>query len=271
MTRGILIFAFSGGFDYYSLAQKSAKRMIAHLKLPVTVVTDDASKFDKSIFDNVIEIADNEKQLKKFYDGSSDFKMYPWKNSNRFKCYELSPYDETLVLDVDYIINSSFLLNLFDTDKDFLIFKHSHDIVGFSRTDEFEFINQFSIPFYWATVFYFKKTSWTKKFFEIVEFVKENWDFYRLLYQIKYSTYRNDFAFSIAIHILSGFVINNFDKIVPYPMYFSLDKDILIHDDNGSLVFLIQEEINKNTSTPIKYKNIDIHIMNKHSLLRVLQ
>lgn len=270
MTRGILIFAFSGGFDYYSLAQKSAKRMKKHLDLPITVVTDDGSKFDNILFDNVIEISDDEKQLKKFYDGTSEFKMYPWKNSNRFKCYELSPYDETIVLDVDYIVNSSFLLNLFETDKDFLIFKNANDIVGFKRTDEFDFINQFSIPFYWATVFYFKKTSWTKQFFEIVELIKENWDFYRLLYQIKYSTFRNDFAFSIAIHILSGFVINNFDKTVPYPMYFSLDKDVLIQDKDNSLTFLIQEEINKNTLSPIKFKNVDIHVMNKHSLLREL-
>lgn len=271
MSRGILIFAFSGGFDYYSLAEKSARRMQQYLKLPITVVTDDKSKFSNNLFDTIIEIEDNEKQLKKFYDGQSEFKMFPWKNSNRFKCYELSPYDETLVLDIDYIVNSDFLLNLFNTDKDFLIFKNSYDIAGFKRTDEFDFINQFSVPFYWATVFYFKKTPWTKKFFEVVEFIKENWDFYRLLYQIKYSTFRNDFAFSIAIHILSGFVINNFDKIIPYPMYFSLDKDICIDDTDNKLIILIHEDVNKNTLTPIKFKNIDIHVMNKYSLLRVLQ
>jgi hypothetical protein len=142
MTRGILIFAFSGGFDYYSLAQKSAKRIKRHLNLPITVVTDDSSKFDNVLFDNIIEIADDEKQLKKFYDGTSEFKMYPWKNSNRFKCYELSPYDETLVLDVDYIVNSSFLLNLFE---------HPLNIMSNYVT---KFLNSSSISYSYSSFFF---------------------------------------------------------------------------------------------------------------------
>jgi hypothetical protein len=245
--------------------------MIKHLNLPITVVTDNSAKFkDCDLFDKIIEISDNETQLKTFSDGINLDSKFPWKNSNRFKCYDLSPYDETLVLDVDYIVNSSFLLNWFNSDKDFLIFKDSIDIVGFKRTDEFEFINQFSIPFYWATVFYFKKTNFTKTFFNLVEFIKENWDFYRLLYQIKYPLFRNDFAFSIAIHILSGFIPDNFENVIPYPMYFSLDKDTLVKDKDNSLTFLIQSDSNQNDLSLIKYNNIDIHVMNKHSLLREL-
>jgi hypothetical protein len=272
MSRGILLFSFSGGFDYYTLTIKSAQRLIKHLNLPITVITDDSSKFeDSGIFHKVIEINDDETQLKKFHDGKDIVNTYSWKNSNRFKCFELTPYNETLVLDVDYIVNSSFLLKCFDLNKDFLLFKESIDISGWKRTDEFSFVNQFSVPFYWATVFYFKKTSYTEMFFNLVEFIKDNWEFYRLLYQIKYGLFRNDFAFSIAIHILSGFVPNNFDNIIPYPMYFSLDKDILIKDKNDSLTFVVSNISNQNDYSLVKYKNVDIHVMNKQSLLRELE
>lgn len=271
MTRGVLLFVFSGGFDYYTLAIKNAARIEKHLKLPITIITDNAAKFEHCMFDKIIEISYEETQVKKFFDGLQSFSLEKWKNGNRHLCYNLSPYDETLVIDVDYIINSSFLLNLFETDKDFLIFKNSYDIAGYERTNEFRYINEFSIPFYWATVFFFRKTKYTELFFNLVKFIRENYDFYRLTYQIQSNNFRNDFAFSIAIHILSGFIIDNFDYVVPYPMYFSLDKDFLVKDKDNALTFMITKEKDQNSYSLIKFNNLDIHVMNKQSLLRVLK
>ncbi len=54
-------------------------------------------------------------------------------------------------------------------------------------------------------------------------------------------------------------------------MYFSLDKDILIKDKNGSLTFVVNNISNQNDFSLVKYKNVDIHIMNKQSLLRELE
>ena len=37
---------------------------------------------------------------------------------------------------------------------------------------------------YWATVVYFKKTPYVESFFNVVKDVKENWNYYKDLYEI---------------------------------------------------------------------------------------
>lgn len=271
MTRGVLLFSFSGGFDYHSLAIKTSERIKKYLGLPVTVITDDHTPFaNVDSIDSIVIIEDNEEQKKRFRNGTSKSEVYTWKNSNRFRCYELSPYDHTLILDVDYVINSDFLLKCFDLNTDFLIFKDCCDLSGWRKTNEFCYINEFSIPFYWATVVYFKKTKLNKIFFDLVSSIKENWEFYLMLYQIKTPMFRNDFAFSIAIHILNGYVSNSFTNTIPGKMYFTLDKDKLIDATDNSLTFLLEKEHDHGQYVPMKVNNLDVHVMNKFSLLDIL-
>ena len=123
---GILIFAFQSEFDYINLAVKFVRRLAQYIDLPVSVVTDSKEILEKTgMFDKVIESHDNTTQQKRFYNGSTDYKLNTWKNSNRSLSYELTPYDHTLVLDIDYVVNSDFLLKCFDINSDFLIFKDS--------------------------------------------------------------------------------------------------------------------------------------------------
>ncbi len=44
-----------------------------------------------------------------------------------------------------------------------------------------------------------------KTFFNTVQHVRDNWPYYRWIYQIGSKNYRNDFAFTIAIWIMNGF------------------------------------------------------------------
>ena len=50
----------------------------------------------------------------------------------------------------------------------------------------------------------FKKTNFSQYVFDAMTMVRENWQHYRDLYQIDRPTYRNDFALSIALGIVSG-------------------------------------------------------------------
>ena len=50
-------------------------------------------------------------------DKSNTREQQVWINKGRYQAYELSPYEETLVLDVDYIINSDKLLKTGFTQK----------------------------------------------------------------------------------------------------------------------------------------------------------
>ena len=51
-------------------------------------------------------------------------------------------------------------------------------------------------------------------------------------------------------------------------MIYSLDKDILINSKDGNMQFLIEKQKYLGEYTAIKTSGIDIHVMNKFSLMR---
>jgi len=149
------------------------------------------------------------------------------------------------------------------------IYKDSYDLTGWRTGNEFKYVNQHSIPFYWATVLYFKKTPNTRILFDLVDFIRQNWNYYRLIYQIPEKKFRNDYAFSISLHILNGYVTDNVDTI-PGRMYYVTDKDILIAATPTSCTLLVEKEHAMGEYTALKISDVDVHVMNKHSILRVL-
>lgn len=260
MTKGVLIFALNNDFDYVKLAEYSAKKVKAFLNLPVTLVTN--IDYKNNLFDNIIKVDDSVFQSRVFDDGS----RINWMNLSRYSSYELSPYDETIVIDADYIINSNHLNCCFDLNKDFLIYSNSFDISPSDKHKDFVYLNQYSIPFYWATVFYFKKTQLNKLFFQLVQFIKNNWNYYRLSYQILEKAYRNDFAFSIAIDLLFKHIISDKFGVIPGKIYFCTNTDLVNDISENSITINI-------SMTSAKEKFIrasitkDLHVMNKFSLV----
>lgn len=278
MSQGVLIFAFnSGDIDYVELAIFAARRVKQYLNKPVSLVTDSKdwlySNFptDVSIFDKVIDSTDTTAQTKRFYDGTNNFQNIIWKNSNRVNCFELSPYNETLVIDSDYIINSSFLDYCWQQPGDFLIYKNHNDLAGWRDTKEFEYVSEYSIPFYWATVFFFRKTETNKHFFTLIEHVRNNWSYFVKLYQLSSTRFRNDFAFSIAIHMMNGFVHGNFATPIPNKLHYILDRDMLVQIKDTKMKFLVQKKTTNTEYTALKTDNLDVHVMNKPSLIRCIR
>lgn len=270
MKKGILLFAYNTEFDYVNLAVICAKRLKKHLGLPITLVTDNKKLIkDSEFFDNVIELEDLSNQQKRFYNGI-DSQVFTWKNLTRVYSYDLSPYDKTLVVDVDYIVNSDFLLKCMDLQADFLIFKDYNDLSKTRKNHQFEYITNFGIPFYWATVFVFEKNKKNEIFFNLLKFIKENWHYYRLIYEISDTKFRNDFAFSIAIHIISGYTTNSFYNTFPGKIHLVQDRDFLIKSVENSLLFLVEDERCQNNYSPILVNNLDVHVMNKFNILEVL-
>ena len=273
MTRGVLIFAQNNAeIDYAKISLFAAKRVKEYLGVPVSLVTDSAGWLKQSqpnaelVFDQIIEIWTETHQTKKFYDGSLAAKTLTWKNLSRSDCCHLSPYDETLVIDSDFIISSPTLKNIWDNQNDFLIYKDSFDLTNWRDDRSFRYLNQHSIPFYWATAFYFKKTPATWAFFDLVKNIKLNWNYYRLLYNIDSTVFRNDFAFSIAIHMMG----EDFAVALPGKMNYILDRDILLDIDNSKLQFLVEKKNYNGEYTAVKTSNLDVHVMNKYSLTRCI-
>tara|TARA_B110000090_G_C13343162_1_gene431902 strand:+ start:138 stop:998 length:861 start_codon:yes stop_codon:yes gene_type:complete len=277
-TKGVLLFAFNNvEIDYIKQAIFCAKKIKEHLKLPVALVTDNISYLETAYpfykkYIDVVLLVPKEKttQLKNFSDGAYSLKKLEWKNQSRPDCYEISPFDETIVLDVDYITCNDNLLNCFKIDEEFLIYKNPIDVANTVRNiNSFDRISDRSIDMWWATGFYFKKSPFMKMYFDLVKHIKENWTYYRLIYQIPNTNYRNDFSFSIAIHILRGFQESSWPVTMPGTMYMSFDTDILEKLDGNALT-IIADYKNNASYMAVSVKDANVHVMNKFSLGRII-
>jgi len=276
MTHGAVIFALNnGGIDYVKLAVFAAERVRKYLQVPVSIITDSPDWLQESCpnhcFDKIIVLQDDTGSQKDFHDGTLASKKFNWKNLSRNRIYDLTPYDKTLALDSDYIINSSILKSAFDRDADFQIYQHSFDIAGWRDKKPFTRLNSYSIPFYWATVFVFEKNTISQAFFDLISYIKENWQYFRMLYNIDSMAFRNDFAFSIAIHIMNGKSNGGFATELPGTMSYVLDKDILLDISNDKMKFLVEKQYHFGEYTLAKTTGLDVHVMNKFSLSRFIE
>ena len=268
MSNGVLCFAHNNGkVDYLRQAEILAQRVKKHLDLPTTLVTSTASELQNvGLFDKVIEIEDNNSNYKRYYNGTLHHQQLQFKNNDRVKSYDLSPYESTLVLDTDYVICNNSLKHAFDSKNDFQIYKHGVDLCEWRKHDEFSFINNTGIPFYWATCFCFKKTNETKIFFDLLQHLVKNWNHYEQVYDIGSRNFRNDHVFSIAIHMMNGFTDSDWAKTLPGTMFYTLDRDFIKTIKDNSLTFLLQKEKYNGEYILASTKDCNVHVMNKFSL-----
>jgi hypothetical protein len=275
-TKGCILIAKNNGkLDYVKQAIFLASRIKKYLKVPVSIITNNI-KYVKSlkksyVFDHIINTnADNISRYRRYNDGAIASYDAIFKNQSRFLAYELSPYDETLLLDTDFIISNGLLKGSFESKDNFLIYKNSNDLAKVRDEREFDKISEYSIDFYWATVVFFRKTQLNKIFFDLVSHIQDEWSHYKKVYQIDSALFRNDFAFSIAIHIMNGFQQGNFASRLPGSMIYTTDKDILIKIQNDELTFLVEKKDRLGEYTLIKTQSQNIHVMNKFSLERII-
>jgi hypothetical protein len=201
MMRGVVIFAYnSGDIDYQAMAAWSASRIAKHLNLPTTLITDSVPA-DSTAFEDVVVTTAESGGSRYFADIGNNV---TWFNGNRMDVYNLSPYDETLVLDADYVVCSDQLTLLFDMSQDFLAPIIAYDVTSTRTFDDLNWFGANRMPMSWATVMRFRRSSLSKSVFDMMSMIRDNWQHYRNLYGIVRSTYRNDYALSIALNTLYG-------------------------------------------------------------------
>jgi hypothetical protein len=196
MTRGVILFAFnSPKYNYYDMAVYTAKRIKHFLNLPTTLVTDKESlpKNPDKIWDKIISVTPDK-------DNFRDWGL--WINKGRYQAYELSPYDETLLLDVDYVVNSDKLLSIFDFYDDFCC--HNKTEFFMHPNAPQELLSSYSYETLWATVVAFKKTNRAKQIFDTLKMVQENYEHYANIHSFVGGVYRNDYALTLALKIVNG-------------------------------------------------------------------
>ena len=247
-SRGVILFAFNTTkYDYVKIAEQSARLIHHTLGLPVTLITETGTK-TSAIFDQTIYI-DNTLQNYKVGEIGS------WRNGDRYQAYNLSPYDETLLIDSDYLQLDQSLLKLFEPDFDYRIMTHNNQPAGpWALT-----MSVFSLQYQWATAILFRKTEKSKMLFDLVGRIQRNYLYYTKLYHMRDSNFRNDYAFTIANNILNGYDLS-MDAGIPWPMLTFSDIVTSITHQNDMLTI---KEKEKGYVIPKQ----NIHVMDKGYLL----
>jgi hypothetical protein len=277
MKSGILIFAHNNReIDYILLSVIAGGLAQKNLDMPVSLVTD-RSTLDwakqsnihhlvKKIFDNVIEIEKPKTNNQRIIHDGKNSKSALFVNINRYSCWDLTPYDNTLIIDSDYLIFSNKLKNYFLLDQPVLISESIKDLFDDKRLGYHDrYVSDTGIKLRWATTVLFKKNHESCNFFQLVEYIRNNYYYFSDLYRFDPRQFRNDIAFSVAAHILNGFI----DDSMYLPSVFTMqDKDVLLDvDQNGKLKYLISTNYNNDYCLGT-LRDVDIHIMNKQSIIR---
>lgn len=264
MSKGVLLFAFNNGStNYFEMAIATAKRVNHFLKLPVSVITDEEScvnykNYDYK-FDNLIIATAQSGNMK-------DKKV--WNNKGRYRAYDLTPYDETLLLDTDYLVNSNKLLTVFDIYDDFMC----HDRTSFFHNPESnqEEISKLSFNTLWATVIFFKKTPKVKQIFECLQMVQENYQHYVHIYNFIGGMFRNDYALTIALWIVNGQTINK-KHYIPWPLvHAATDVTVYRSTDNPFNTEYIVMERAERRPAYFLVKDVDFHLISKDNFMELV-
>lgn len=288
MSRGIVLFGVNNDkIDYVRLAVMACAFIRKNMPdTQVCLITDAGSKkyyeslgYKKvsEVFDVVKILPEKEQQFEnkrsyrdtRYYTVNASFK-----NEDRSTAYDLSPFDETLLLDSDYLICSDTLNHVWGSKNDVMINNAATNLYHQPLKGQEFRLSPFGIKMYWATAIYFKKSTTAKMLFDMVEHIKENWDFYRMTYEIPGHLFRNDYAFSIAIHVMNGFIESD-DIVKPLPektILTALDTDQFYKIKSADELVFFSNNPNENWKfNATRLKGLNVHCMNKISLLNNME
>lgn len=201
----------------------------------------------------------------KYYDVKAEFR-----NENRSTVYSLSPFDETLLLDVDYLVCNNSLSAVWGNAEDIMLNRDATSLLNQPLLGNEFRLNPFGIRMYWATVIYFKKTERAKMLFDLVEYVKEHWGYFKKLYRLPGTLFRNDYAFSIAIHMLNGFVDDPLGicSLPTETIHSALDTDQFFKIESPTkLTFFANDPMQQWKFYVSRLDGVNVHCMNKLSLI----
>lgn len=285
MNKGVLMFAHNNSeIDYFRMAVVNALLVKRHLGVPVCVVTDHDS-YNYAVESMGEDIIDSAISTIKFVDTNHNFrrqntkiyrdtvhkqKKLPFYNINRCDAYDLSPFDQTLLIDTDYLILSDTLNACWDSKNSFMM-NYAWQDINFSRKLELDYVSTGGITMYWATVVYFTRDDLSENFFTLCKHIRENIDYYRGLYRWAESTFRNDYVFSIAGHMINGLEDRSIPQL-PTTLYKTFDfDDIHSVKSESELVMYMEKPQEPGDFTLCKWSDRDLHVMNKWALNRISQ
>ena len=193
MSRGVLIHVHNNRqIDYALIALCNALAIKRHLDVPVCLVADEGAlpwlrenhpaKLLDRAFDHVV-YGDSNQRIgeRRFCDTRSTTHVLPWYNATRSDSYALTPFDETLLIDADYLILDDTLNLVWGSSNEVLI---NRDIVPLDHSPvptREAWLEDTGIQLCWATCMYFRKSLLAEMLFDMVRHVRQNYDYYSLI------------------------------------------------------------------------------------------
>jgi len=257
---GIVIFAENNEqINYVDIATANAHMIKNHMNVSVSIATSD-DVIDK-IFDNVIKIPKSDEQTKSFI-GYGKYEKLSYYNSNRTSIYDITPYNETIMIDADYLILDNSLNLCWGSDEEIMMSDTATNLYGGPMNLRERRLFDTNIPMSWATVVYFKKSERAKIFFKLVQNIQKNYAYYAGMFNIQAGLFRNDYAFSIASHLMSEAQTTNVKPLPDHVLLTSTpaDKIMKIRKGKIDLVSKVDE-----WHYPVQMKQ-NFHYLNKFDL-----
>jgi hypothetical protein len=283
MTSGVAFFAYNTThIDYLKLAVLAGRYVKRNMPdREICLITDKGSwewfrnsptgEMADGTFDDVVLLdADPVVNNRRHRDSPYTEFVSDFKNGNKHLVFDHTPYDRTLLLDIDYIVQNNSLDYVFNSDDSVTLFHDAESLVGKPPHAAQRHLDAQGIPMLWSTAVYFDKTNpTTKLFFDMWAHVRANYDYYQFLYGFPGTMFRTDFCVSIAVHLLNGMGMGNVIGDFPTPMInMSQLDDIAKINQVNEWVFSVTDQVEtwKTSLTSIKDENV--HVMNKRALDR---
>ena len=203
MKQGVLIFAQNNKTDdYVKQAYLCALSGMQSGNKNFTLVTDSLIDEKTSfVFDKVIVLEHD------------DASASDWKIENRWKAFDLSPYDETIVVDSDVLFLDKIDWNKFKDQELYFtqnpITYRQENINDTYYRKVFHHNHLFNI---YTGLYYFRKTKTVSRFFELLNIIITDWkDFYDIFCkEFKPTHVSIDVCAAIALELME---YNNFQDV----------------------------------------------------------
>lgn len=285
MSRGILLFAHDNQlFPYHRLAVACAWFIRRNMPGVEICVAGDEITIDRirelrhanALFDHYRTTHVERNALRNYYSFAQKNELggtsAEFLNKSRSCAYELSPFDETLLIDLDYLVMNDQLNSVWGSDAPILINSKVVNVCGYPEDHR---IHPAGIPQYWATVMYFQKSPEAKVFFDGMEHVKTNYEHFSRLYRFSSHLFRNDHAVSIVAHLMNGGVGEN---AIQWPVRSLPDPNLIFAWGYQPILRIEQDRAwfagvtkgNARDFCPSYVKGQSVHAMEKASLVRVV-
>jgi hypothetical protein len=262
MTVGALLYAFDGEICYTKFAVACAQRIKLYLDIPVSLVTD--SQTNDPVFDQVIKVDSQASRNRRWWADTET--STTWKNFGRSTAFDLSPYDRTLLIDVDYVVNSDNITQLLDNKNSF--FAHNTVCSVHLPTVRQQKFGIKNTDMWWATLVVFDRSDFSKDIFSVWKMVENHYRYYADFFGFESQQFRNDHALSIALLVANGGTMPN-NCNIPWPLM-NADPGVAVvrNLDEYKILYSVMEQGQKKYRR-ISTKDQDLHVMGKSYLEQI--